>query len=187
MNFNLNQSEYFDHPYNNKIKNERTIEIPIALRYFEKFGKLNNFIEIGAVLPYYLKDCNHCCIDPVDPKATNLQYAENIDYLNKHILSISTIEHINTNDYGIKIKSEFTAYDILRDIYKKSLTCLISWPIGYNPQLDNDVLASTQFNSVYFEKIEDNNWIIVEKKEMYKIKYNYPYEFGNGLIWVYKM
>lgn len=186
MNFNINQNEYFNHPYNNTIQNERAIEIPIALRYFKKFGKLNNFIELGAVLPYYLEDFNHCCIDPIDPKATILEYAENIDYNNKHVLSISTIEHIGTGDYGLKLVSDTASYDILNRIYKDSISCLISWPIGYNPNLDKKVLNQNKLNCIYFRREEQFKWKIESSENMNGVKYNFPYQFGNGLIWVYK-
>jgi hypothetical protein len=186
MNFNIKQSEYFDHPYNNTIQNERAIEIPIALRYFEKFGKLNNFIELGAVLPYYLKNANHCCIDPIDPKATILEYAENIDYTNKHILSISTIEHIGTSDYGLEVNKSICAFEILNQIYTKSITCLISWPIGYNVDLDNKVFHESNIKCVYFKKKGKLVWEIQKKRNMDGVKYDFPYKFGNGLIWAYK-
>ena len=186
MNFEIAQREYFDHPYNDTINNERAIEIPLALRYIEKVKDLDTFIELGAVLPYYFENLKHSCIDPVDSKATISDYAENINYFKKHVLSISTLEHIGTNDYGLKANFKVNPYEVLKRIYEDCSSCLISWPIGYNSSLDDDFFNLDQFDCTCFIRINHNKWEEVQKNKLKLVKYNFPFCFGNGLVFVYK-
>ena len=108
---------YFNHPHNQTIVNERCVEIPVALRFLDLF-KSDDFVEVGAVLPHYIKS-NHTVIDPIDNTSTNKDYAENVDFSNKSVLSISTIEHIGRGDYNIKRKNDL-AQEVLKKIYNVS-------------------------------------------------------------------
>ena len=186
ISFKINVDEYINHPYNNTIENERSIEIPIAIRYYNKYHQNEDFIEIGCVLPHYINSTKHHVIDPVDPKATNSNQAQKICYNNRHVLSISTIEHIGTGDYGLPRLSDNTSYWLLKKIYNESKSCLISWPLGYNKKLDIKVLQDDALLTIFFKKIALSKWIQTNKENVIECRYNSPFKFGNGLVWVYK-
>ena len=89
MDIQVAPADYFNHPHNNTIINERAIEVVLALRYIEAIAKgtsVSNLVEIGAVMPYYLGQERffHECVDPIDPKATVAATAETYDFKGKH-------------------------------------------------------------------------------------------------------
>lgn len=183
MNSIFDVKYYFNHPHNKTIINERCIEIPIALRFLDSF-KDDNFIELGAVLPYYIKS-DHPVVDPIDRASTIKDYAENIDFSNKSVLSISTIEHIGRGDYHMK-KVDGLAQEVLFKIYNASKACLISWAVGYNKPLDSYVQNSNQFNYIFHQRVEANRWVVSEETHNFNAQYGNPFQNGNAVLWIYK-
>ena len=180
--FNLNNIDYFDHPFNTTIKNERQIEIPVALRFIESKHP-NKIIEIGSVLHHYF-DLNHVSIDPTDKHATLNDYAENINFKNKSVLSISTLEHIGRGDYGLP-KNKTLSSSVLNKIYNDSSSCLISWPIGFNIYLD-EYVKENSFDYVFHRRKTDTEWELSFDENNFNASYNKPYHAGNSVIWIYK-
>ena len=174
---------YFNHPHNQTIINERCVEIPVALRFLDIF-KDDDFIELGAVLPYYIKS-NHPVIDPIDQASTIKDCAENIDFSNKSVLSISTIEHIGRGDYHMK-KVDGLAQEVLSKIYNTSKTCLISWAVGYNKPLDSYVRNSNEFNYIFHQRVEEDRWVVSEGLHNFDAHYGKPFHNGNAVLWIYK-
>jgi len=174
---------HFNHPHNQTIVNERCVEIPVALRFLDLFSN-DDFIEVGAVLPYYIKS-THPVIDPVDKASTIKDYAENLDFSNKSVLSISTIEHIGRGDYNIKSQNNL-AQEVLKKIYNASKSCLISWAIGYNKPLDSYVKNSNEFNYIFYQRVEVNKWITSQCDSNFNAKYGTPFHNGNSVIFIYK-
>jgi len=183
MDFSIKPDDYFDHPYNSTSTNERCIEVPIGIRFLNLFRE-DNLIEVGAVLPHYVKS-NHDCIDPVDPIASKKEYAENINYTDSSVLSISTIEHIGHGDYGLP-KKENQAQEVLLKIYKQSSKCLISWPVGYNRDLDSYVKKNSLFKYVFHKRTKQNEWVLSTSQSVFDTEYGTPFHAGNAIIWVYK-
>src|SRR5262245_3390997 len=64
----------------------------------------------------------------------------NFDFSGANVLSISTLEHVGTGDYGVA-KTE-SSPDALAKLVDESATCLLTMPIGYNPILDNHLAAA---------------------------------------------
>ena len=181
---NTEVTYYFDHPRNTTLINERAVELILSLRYIDLTkGEL---IEVGAVTPYYIKS-NHECIDPTDPKATTKDFAENYDYRNKNVLSISTIEHIGRGDYNLE-KNEILAFNTLNKIYEESKSCLISWPIGYNKFLDNITKNNlNKFNYFFYVKRnQDPLWELVNDEEGFNFNYGSPFAAANSIIFITK-
>ncbi len=174
---------YFDHPHNETIINERCVEIPVALRFLDLF-KDSDFIEIGAVLPYYIKS-NHPVVDPIDRRSTIKEYAENVDFSNKSVLSISTIEHIGRGDYHMQ-KVDGLAQEVLSKIYNTSKACLISWAVGYNKPLDSYVKNSNEFNYIFQQRVEKDKWVVSEETHNFDAQYGKPFHNGNAVLWIYK-
>lgn len=151
--------QYYDHPYNNTRINERTVEIPISLKFVNQFSP--NLTEVGCVTPYYI-DAQHETIDLVDdhPKSKK-QDAVDFDYKNKNILSVSTIEHIGRGDYGIQEKEENAAIQLCKKIINESLNYFITWPLGYNLALDDWAFSNT--NGFFISRKDDNKHLWEEK------------------------
>lgn len=183
FNFNVNPNEYFIHTHNSTATNERCVEIPLGIRFFNAFQD-DNFVEVGAVLPYYT-NFNHCCIDPVDNKATKKEYAENVNFDNLSVLSISTIEHIGRGDYRLPVNRGL-AEQTLSKIVNESKRCLISWAIGYNKPLDDFVKNSKDLNYTFHRRTHYSKWDVSNDSSTFNTRYNHPFNNGNAIIWVYK-
>jgi len=173
----------FDHPTRNTLVNERCVELPLAFRYIDFVN--GDLIEIGAVTPYY---CNypHECIDPTDNRATKKEFAENLDYIGKNVLSISTIEHIGRGDYHLEKELDL-AYSILQKIYQDSKSCMITWPIGYNEVLDKITKENiSRFNHFFIIKRGDVKWEVIEDVSGFDHLYGKPFRNANSIIVIYK-
>lgn len=122
--------KYFDHSYNKTMKNERSIEIPIAIEFYKKF-KPSQILEVGNVLSYYGIKPKHSCIDlnegPI--KKDWLDYEWNDKY--DTIISISTIEHMSSPVMALK-----------KIIYNYE-NYLITFPLAYNSILDDYIINNT--------------------------------------------
>jgi hypothetical protein len=157
--FQNKKYEYFNHPYNNTRINERTVEVPISLDFLYQFSP--HVVEVGCVTPYYI-NAQHEIIDLVDdhPKSKK-QDAVDFDYKGKNVLSISTIEHIGRNDYGIQEKEKNSAIELCQKIINDSLNYFITWPLGYNLILDEWAFKNT--NGIFLSRRDDDKSLWVEK------------------------
>jgi len=160
-----NELDLFQSSYNcgfyNSIMTERCVEIAIAKNWLNSID--GEVIEIGAVTPYYLpRAVNEIC-DPYDPhsKVSIKESMFKLDLRQKNVLSISTIEHVGTGEYGLQINEGETAVNALLKILKESKKCLITFPVGANAELDNYILGNQNLgNDISIELIKrtgDNN------------------------------
>jgi hypothetical protein len=200
MNRLISFNEYFDHPYNTTIKNERAVELPIACRFIEITGE-NNIIEIGAVMPYYGYK-QHKVLDPFDPYHNSIRIdAENFDYTDKNIISISTLEHMGDLEFSkiLNNKPDFLKpVRVFQKILKQAKSFFISYPVGYTGfQIGRHPLDDFFLNSLnrtnYFDlfgyvKTEQNppRWFYIPKidKEFFDGQYNDPFPNGNNILFV---
>ncbi len=139
---------------------ERCFEIAIAKIWLEKNKK--DVVEIGAVSPYYFPNLTHNVCDPADKHSrVNLKTSMfNLDLKNKNVLSISTIEHIGTGQYGVPIDKNESAVLALEKILRESKKCLITFPIGANKDLEKYVFEDNIPKSVmvsFFVRNSDDN------------------------------
>lgn len=155
---------------------ERSIELALAKEWLKN---KSDFIEIGAVTPYY-QDIYipHDVIDPMDShKLVNIKKSMfEKDLKDSNILSISTIEHIGTNDYGLHQKE--TAIDAFNKIINESKTCFITFPLGYNKTLDdfiNHIYGTKNYDIIIYSR----SW----NKNDWKIMKNLKKEYQYGPLW----
>lgn len=169
MNTIVNPNEYYNHPHNTTIENERCIELPLAFRFLNTF---NEVMEIGAVTPYY-KEPKHQVIDPIDKLATIKDFSQNIDYTDKNVLCISTIEHMGRGDYELNKYSQL-AIDEFRRMYNDSKNCLITFPIGYNNTLDEFVKKNIDRYGYFFycKVVNTPLWVKTTDLNCFTLKYN---------------
>lgn len=177
--FNNKEYNYFNHEYNSTRFTERAVEIPIS---FDFINQKTEIIEIGCVLPYYM-DTEHEVIDLVDthPKAKNVD-AIDVNYKNKNVLSISTVEHVGLNDYGIESKEKDSSIKLCQKIMDESTKYFITWPLGYNPHLDK--WGFTQNASfISRNKNDPNSWIQKNFSELMDTDFLYgTYRCANSII-----
>jgi hypothetical protein len=172
------QLNYFGyHPYNNPTHSERNVELPLAFWFLKAFeSETANVIEVGEVTPFYRRP-RHLVYDPAGEKDGTLrQDAVEIDYRGKHLLSISTVEHIGTADYGQK-RDEERLPRVLRQMLL-SRNYLITFALGYNPQLEKLVRDERY---MIFERVAPTRWKQTESRKMEGYKYHSPWYAGNAV------
>src|SRR5204862_183575 len=110
-------------------------ELPMAFWFLEQFRHDRaNLIEVGEVTPFYAPPA-HAVFDPAAEKPGTVKCdAAEIDYRGKHLLSVSTIEHIGTSEYG-QVPDPALLPRVLGKMLE-SRTYFITFALGFNPQLD---------------------------------------------------
>jgi hypothetical protein len=166
---------------------ERAVELGIAQYWVSKHNA--DLVEIGAVTPYYFPGLIKEIVDPSDEsKEVSLRKSLfDVDLTGKNVLSISTVEHIGTGDYGLS-KNE-NCIDALDKILKDSLSCLITIPIGYNRILDSYIrsgaVAGLARTDIYFRSKRLNNWRHTKNLSIID-RISYGPLWANGLIIISK-
>ncbi|MGO9920715.1 MAG: hypothetical protein ACLQIB_39240 [Isosphaeraceae bacterium] len=124
---------------------ERAVELPLADRWLETVDA-TRVIEIGAVTPYYWPRRVPHVVDPFDPHplVTTRASLFDVDLSGAPVLSISTLEHVGVNDYGLTVDYALVE-KAFRKVFRESLSFLITAPVGYNETMDrflfeNDLL-----------------------------------------------
>ena len=105
--------------------------------------------------------------------------ASDIDYTGKNVLSISTIEHVGNGDYGFP-KEPHKAIEILKKMVNDSKNHLISFPVGANRELEEDIIKEG-INYFIIERSPVNTWHQVISKDFKQYRYNYPQYAGNAI------
>lgn len=130
---------YFDHPYNTTLLNERCVEIAIA-HWWLKYQTLCRGLEVGNVLGHYSKYRPWRVVD----KYERAPAVENIDVLDireeyEWIISISTLEHVGLDEGGTAEKG----VKALRRLQQCGKTMLVTLPGGINKLFDEMILNGT--------------------------------------------
>lgn len=171
---------YFSHPYNDAGTNERTVEVPLGEFFINNFGY--GITEVGAVMGYYGFNCGEV-IDSHDtlPGVIKANAVYDIDYTNKNVLSISTVEHFKSNEYSNTNDNDSIVF--LEKIISTTKNYLITWPLGYNSILD-DYVKNSKINYFIMKRISiDNKWVKDETKSFSHL-YDSPFEKANGICCV---
>ncbi len=186
--FILNGKNYqlYEHSYNCGYKHtrmtERSVEVALAKEYVDNCN--GEIIEIGAVTPYYFFDEKiSAIIDPTDVHGrVTKDSIFNCDLKSKHVLSISTVEHIGLSDYGMHETKN--AIDAIEKILKESASCLITAPLGYNKLLDKWVNENQSDGRVKLMRRSLNNYWMEITGHYTAVEYT-PL-WANGLVIIEK-
>ncbi len=180
----------FEHPFNcfthDMRMTDRSAELSIAMEYVRDCpGEL---VEIGAVTPYYFEsDKINVIVDPTDrhKKVTEQKSIFDIDLNGKNVLCISTIEHIGTGDYGMQEKK--TSVEALEKILNESRSCMITFPYGANPLLDEWVAHHRKDSYVtLMGRGLNNEWKVLQEDDELPAKYMQPPMYAFGLVIIRK-
>lgn len=153
---------------------ERVVEIPLLDFYL---SNIDNPIEIGCVSPYYWST-DHEIYDLTDdhPSCKNIN-AKDIKLNDRNIVSISTIEHFDMDNYEIKSDEYIDPIDYLISIISLSNKYLVTFPLGYNRRLTDFILSQKNFE-VNFLARKNNTWVQTEKDSLTNDQLTY-----NTYIW----
>ena len=151
---------------------ERAIEIPLAIDFLSHYVKAEPVVELGCVLPYYiLKRDNHVTYDFADEHPQNvkrdIREMADLDFCG-NVISISTIEHVGMNEYGIDASGDVTAVDVLKRVMANAKRYFITFPLGHNMDLDGYVLNGTNLGEYYVTRTrhDPNDWEVVNKSSL---------------------
>ena len=164
--------EFYDHSHNTTILNERAIECSLAFDFIEK---VKDFIEIGCVMPHYT-DHKQPCYDLTEKHINCINKdASELDIKGKNILSISSIEHFGTQDYGMKGIDSKKGIEFLKKILSQCNKYFLTVPIGYNRDIDNFIFSNVP-NARFLSKDHNstvNNWSEKTAKELTESEKSY--------------
>ena len=185
--FTLGETEYpyFVHGYNQTWRNERAVEIPIALGQLDQRSG-GRVLEVGNVMAHYGRR-GHEVVDKYesDPSVRNedileMEAAHPYDL----ILAISTLEHVGFDEDERDAAKPRRAVDRMAGMLAPGGTLLVTVPLGYNESLDADLLEGTiAFDELRFLKriSADNRWCEVPATEVEGVAYDRPFRWANGL------
>jgi hypothetical protein len=162
---------------------ERVVEIPL-LQYFLK--QYPETVEIGCVSPYYQK-VNHKIYDLTDThQSCCIKNAKNLDIVGKNIVSISTIEHFDVDNYNISIEERTSSMNYILKVIKEASNYLITIPIGYNMPLTTSLMKYGKDHSdiVGFLTRRGSRWEQQNIDQIQKddFEYNTSIWYANAII-----
>jgi hypothetical protein len=122
---------------------ERCVELALADAWLRDLGPAAEVVEVGAVTPYYWPRRVGRVIDPFDPHpdVTDRCSLFQTDLNGERVLSVSTLEHIGTGEYGSSEGPEQNAA-AFRKLFRECRQFLVTVPAGYNPRVDELVFDS---------------------------------------------
>ncbi len=168
--------EYHRGDYNSARTNERSIEVPIGQWFIKKMnsGFNHGVVEVGAVLCHY--GCNDHPIIDLTEKGDKIINANALDYdyIDKNVVSLSTIEHMMKREYNNG--SDKDSIDFLNKVIREASNFLISFPVDYNEFLDVYVKDSNIPRVLMKRMNYLNEW----EQEFDINKFNYFFGHRNG-------
>jgi SAM-dependent methyltransferase len=172
--------------YNSAWHNERTVEIPIALRYLHRCSDCRT-LEVGNVLSHYSPSLRHDIVDKYE-QAPGVLNIDVVDYQPDDpydlIVSVSTLEHVGWDEDVADSTKPIRAVDHLNCLLRPGGMLLVTFPLGYNPNVDR-ALRDDAFSLdevVYLKRISRaNRWREVAKADVGPGRYGHPFPAANAI------
>jgi hypothetical protein len=183
---------YFLHKYHTTWSNERCVEIPIVRKVLaENQGK--EVLEVGNVLSYYFP-VKHDVVDKyevfdrvINQDVVDFRPSKRYDL----IVSISTMEHVgwdeDPRDHS-KILGEpvkiLRALDNLQECLAAGGIMVITFPVGYNSQLDKSLAEGRVgfTKRLCMKRVSRNKWVEADWASCQEARYGVPYTAANALV-----
>ncbi len=133
---------YCSHPYNTTYRNERAVEIPLAVDFLARRGE-GRGMEFGNVLTHYGFGGERDIVDKYE-RAEGTRRCDVLDYRPRHqldyIVSISTLEHVGWDEHPRDPDKVGETVEHLHSLLAPGGAMLITAPLGHNPHLDEAIL-----------------------------------------------
>lgn len=134
---------YLYHAYNLAWRNERAVEVPIALGFLDGCDP-GRVLEVGNVLSHYV-DVTHDVVDKYEhePGVINADAAE-YDPGREYdlIMSISTLEHIGADEEPGRPRAALDAVRNLKRLLAPGGRMMATVPLGLNEELDRALFST---------------------------------------------
>ena len=176
---------YFAHPYNAMWRNERAVEIPVALELLAR-ARGGRVLEVGNVLAHY-GHRGHDVVDRYEPSPDVIavdivDFCPDLPY--DAIISISTLEHVGFDEDVKDPGKPRLAVEHMFSLLAPGGRMLATVPLGYNAALDRDLLADgLGFDELRFLKRVSRlgRWREVSAVEAAGTEYGRPYRWANAV------
>jgi len=159
--FNGRTYHYLYHPYNLTWRNERAVEVPIALGYMDAH-RGQDILEVGNVLSHYVV-IDHDVLDKYEeaPGVTNVDVVE-FDPRKKYelIISVSTLEHVGWDETPRDPQKALAAIDNLVRLLAPAGELVMTAPLGLNPEFDRLLeTGALPFEDIWaLRRVRGNYW-----------------------------
>jgi hypothetical protein len=181
--FDGTELPYAIHAYNTTWRNERAVELPIALAAYERGRTAGaSILEVGNVLAHY-GHAGHAVLDKYE-QAAGVRNMDVMDLPDDErydlIVSISTIEHMGLDEDVREPDKPARATERLTQALNPGGELLATFPMGYNADLDDLVRrGGLPFGEVRFlrRRGAGTDWEEVESAA--GARYGDPYEAAN--------
>lgn len=178
---------YLWHPANATWRNERAVEVPIALRAVSFTALSARVLEVGNVLTQYARTlpANYTVVDKYED-GPGLVRADvlDIDGTFDLIVSVSTIEHVGLDETSRDWTKARAAIHHLVSLLAPGGLLLVTWPLGYNRDLD-DALRDRELgedNAGYLRRVTTSNlWVEASAEEAFACWYGYPWACASAI------
>ncbi|MBL4889786.1 MAG: class I SAM-dependent methyltransferase [Candidatus Lindowbacteria bacterium] len=181
-----NSYQYFFHRYNRTWANERSVEVPIALKFIQE-NSHKRILEVGNVLSHYFP----ICYDVLD-KYESVSGVINQDILEYEpskgfdlIVSISTLEHVGWDEKDRDPNKIIQAVEKMTGWLNPGGKLVVTLPIGYNSDMDQN-LDSEKLSfqkQFYLKRINsENRWEETTWNEIRNVRYADPFPGANALV-----
>lgn len=181
--FNGLEYPYFLNPYNRTWVNERAVEIPLVLSLMDRHEP-HKTLEVGNVLSHY-KKTSHTIVDKYERRkgvlnADVVDMAEDPKY--SLIICISTLEHIGWDESPRQQGKYRLALQKMSSLLEPGGQMLVTFPIGYNSDLDRDLFAGSLIGqSDFLLRFSTTGWRQASADEVINCKYGSPYRAANAI------
>lgn len=190
--FEGRQLDYLVAPYNETWRNERAVEVPIALDWLSR-RPAGPILEVGHVVGHYAPRApEHTVIDlyEEEPGVLNvdaLTYAPDIAY--PSIIAISTIEHVGYDEEDQDPVKPRKLLEHLTGLLAPGGEMLISFPLGYHHQLDLDLVDGSlglEDVTILRRTTSLGIWQQATLEDVPRIRYGLPFHRANGIAVGYR-
>lgn len=183
---------YLVAPYNETWRNERAVEVPIALDWLQR-RPAGPVLEVGHVVGHYApRAADHTVIDLYEPaddvlNVDALAYAPDTQF--PSILAISTIEHVGYDEEDQDPEKPRKLLDHLAGLLAPGGEMLISFPLGYHHQLDQDLVSGAlglEDITVLRRATSLGIWQEATLADVPRVRYGLPFHRANGIAVGYR-
>ena len=179
---------YLIHHHNTTWRNERTVEVPIAVRVLDERSPAR-VLEVGNVLRNYLPE-NH----PAAGRVVVDMYevgagVQNIDVLDHEpdapydvIVALSTLEHVGLDEDVVEPDKAARAIELMQTWLAPGGVMLVTVPLGYHSELDRRLLEGpVLFDDLKFMRrvSADGRWEQADADQVRGARFGSPYPFAN--------